>query len=298
MPILLFLNIKGGVAKTTSVVGVSESLAALGHRVLVIDADHQCASSELLLGERRFLGLDHRQSTLHDLLASLLDPEFVPEVLPAFVAKGASNVEEVQPRLSVIPCSFRINDFATNMAKAKRGFHTNDEFQGLWNRRRGVLRTFLTQNFDYTIVDCPPSLAPQVKFLLRVADSYVIPCIPDRISLRGALYLQDRLDKDGFHKDAMGTLWTLYRKQNERHDLVVRMVAKHDGGSGRLSRLPKPFRTVIPNATAIVRALESDEKVPNLRAKYTQEFAGVFAAVAREIIARAPGPAARRSAIA
>ena len=54
MPIIVFLNIKGGVAKTTTAVGVAEAFGWIGRRVLVIDADHRRASSELLLGEHRF----------------------------------------------------------------------------------------------------------------------------------------------------------------------------------------------------------------------------------------------------
>ena len=49
MSILLFVNLKGGVAKTTNAVAVAECLADSGYRTLLIDADHQCMSGELLL---------------------------------------------------------------------------------------------------------------------------------------------------------------------------------------------------------------------------------------------------------
>ena len=48
MPIIMFSNLKGGVAKTTNAVAVAECLAWRGHKTLVIDADHQCTASELL----------------------------------------------------------------------------------------------------------------------------------------------------------------------------------------------------------------------------------------------------------
>ena len=41
MPIVLLVNLKGGVAKTTNAVAIAECLASEGHRTLLIDADHQ-----------------------------------------------------------------------------------------------------------------------------------------------------------------------------------------------------------------------------------------------------------------
>jgi len=285
MPILLFLNIKGGVAKTTTAVAVAETLASMGHGVLLIDADHQCASSELLLGEQRFVSADHHHSTLHDLLAAMLDEEFDAEQIASFVAPDASNVESVRPLLSTIPCSFRINDFPTNMAKAKKGYDP-DRFQAAWRSRGKVLRRWLLDMYHYTIVDCPPSLALQVKFFLRICDAYVIPSVPDRISVRGARWLGERLEKGGFKARALGLAWTLYRDQNERHRAMVGMVGKQAGKTGQFANLPEPFRTIVPNATAIVRAGESEQRVATVAAKYTPPFAKVFEGLAVEIIAR------------
>jgi len=56
------LNLKGGVAKTTNTVAIAECLADQGKKVLVIDADHQCTASELLLGEDLLGRCEHRGS--------------------------------------------------------------------------------------------------------------------------------------------------------------------------------------------------------------------------------------------
>ena len=61
MSILLFVNLKGGVAKTTNAVAVAECLADSGYRTLLIDADHQCMSGELLLGESRLLKCERQE---------------------------------------------------------------------------------------------------------------------------------------------------------------------------------------------------------------------------------------------
>src|ERR1017187_8169201 len=147
----------------------------------------------------------------------MLDDDFGPEQFPAYVVPKVSDIGDGLEKLSVMPSSIRIDDFQTNMAKAKRGFHTNDEFQAMFQRRRGLLRKWLTTNYDFTIVDCPPSIALQVKVFLTVADAFVLPSIPDRLSVRGSMWLLDRIRRSGVKIHPLGTLWSLYREQNKIH---------------------------------------------------------------------------------
>lgn len=81
MSVLMFMNLKGGVAKTTNAVAIAEFLADAGNKVLVIDADHQCAAGELLLGEDRFERCDGRHETLHDLLSAIVKEDYLREIL-------------------------------------------------------------------------------------------------------------------------------------------------------------------------------------------------------------------------
>jgi chromosome partitioning protein len=279
--ILLFVNLKGGVAKTTN--AVAECLADSGYRTLLIDADHQCMSGELLLGENRLLKCEGKKMTLHDMMAAMLDDEFKPEQFDYYAVKNASDIGGGLPNLSVIPCSIRIDDFSTNMAKARRGHKTNDEFLGMFERRRERLRKWLRSNYDFTIVDCPPSIAIQVKTFLSVADSFVVPAIPDRLSVRGSLYLLDRIRRMGYRINGLGTLWSLYREQNGVHRKVVEAVSK---GIEPFNQLPRPFKTIIPNAAKIAEATEPDRKPKNFNAKYTPEFAKLYRTLCEEIIQR------------
>ena len=48
-----------------------------------------------------------------------------------------------------------------------------------------------------------------------VADAFIVPAIPDRLSVRGSLYLLDRIQAGGLSRSrGLGTLWSLYREQN------------------------------------------------------------------------------------
>ncbi len=284
MPIMMLINLKGGVAKTTSAVAIAECLAWQGHRTLLIDADHQCMAGDLLLSETRQLQCEKNRRTLHDLLAAMLDEEFHAGQFESFVTRNVSNISGGMPKLAVLPCSIRIDDFSTNMVKARRGHHSNDEFLGLLKKRRIQLRKWASAMFDYTIIDCPPSISLPVRFLLSVADSFVVPSIPDRLSVRGSLYLLNRIRGHGFKIHGAGTLWTLYRSQNPLHRRVVeaasRRVEPYD-------RLPRPFDVVIPNAAAIVEAAEVENTPTTFRQKYSAEFARLFESLCNEIVQRA-----------
>ncbi len=290
MSILLFVNLKGGVAKTTNAVAVAECLADLGYPTLLIDADHQCMSGELLLGEDRLMKLDHNSRTLHDLLAAMLDDEFTAEQIRHYVVDNASDIGGGLPKLSVIPCSIRIDDFQTNMAKAKRGYHSNDEFLAMFRRRREKLRKWLNEHYDFTIVDCPPSVALQAKVFLSVGDCIIVPAIPDRLSVRGSLYLLDRIEKSGSKLAKLGTLWSLYRQEVELHRRTVK--AAEERIEPWAKQLPPPFETIIPNAAAIARATEPGQSPKSFTAKYTSPFAKLYRSLCGEIIQRSQWQAA------
>jgi chromosome partitioning protein len=199
------------------------------------------------------------------------------------VVKGVSDIDGGLPNLSVIPCSIRIDDFSTNMAKARRGHKSNEEFLAMFRKRRHALHKWLNASYDYTIVDCPPSIAIQVKTFLEVGDYFIVPAIPDRLSVRGSLYLLDRIRRMGIKIEGLGTLWSLYREQNGIHRRVIEAVAK---GVDLYNQMPRPFKTVIPNAAKIAEATEPDRKPRNFNAKYTGEFAKLYRSLCEEIVQR------------
>jgi chromosome partitioning protein len=284
----MLINLKGGVAKTTNAVAIAECLAASGFRTLLIDADHQCMAGELLLTEKRLLPCDRKKATLYDLLAAMLKDEFNSEQIRHCVLNTASNIGGGLRNLSVIPCSFRIDDFSTNMAKARRGFHSNDEFLRLLDRRRKQLRRWLREKAYFTIIDCPPSLSLPVRFFLRIADGFIVPTVPDRLSVRGSLYLLDRLVTAGFSKiKPVGTLWSLYREQNRVHRATIEKTRQ---AIDPYRHLPQPFETVIPNATAIADALDPEKAPASFRQKYTPQFAQLYEKLCEEIRSRTASP--------
>jgi chromosome partitioning protein len=183
--------------------------------------------------------------------------------------------------LSVMPSSLRIDDFQRNYNKASKKFHGNDEFHAVLGRRLRAFRNWLNANFDYTIIDCPPSLAIQVQMLVKVADTYVVPSVPDKLSVRGSHYLVERLRRKQFKIPGLGTLWSLYREQNVIHREMIRLAEHHPE---LFVGLPKAFKTIIPNSTDVARAMESSHKSPDV--KYTPKIASKYRELVGEITAR------------
>jgi chromosome partitioning protein len=229
------------------------------------------------------LQCERRKITLHDLLTDMLDDEFEAQQMAHYVVPDASDIGGGISNLSVLPCSIRIDDFQTNVAKAKRGYRTNDEFHAVFRRRRDLVRKWLGENFDHTIIDCPPSVALQVKVFLTTADSYIVPSLPDRLSVRGSLALLDRIRRMNFRIKGLGTLWSLYRKQNALHGKVIEATK---AGKKPYSLLPPPFATIIPNSAAIAESTEPGRTPASFSAKYTSPFAKIFRSFCAEVLER------------
>ncbi len=281
MPLIMFLNLKGGVAKTSNAVAVSECLASFGKQVLMVDADHQTMASELLLGDKRMAKAESRRQTLHDLLSFMLNDEFNPISIEDYIQKNASNIKPVQENLDCISCSHRIDEFSTNMAKAKQGYQSNEEFLRRLNRLRNTFARWCNDHYEYTIIDCPPTFVIQVLFLLGCAEFFIIPTIPDRLSVRGSLYLLERLRLRGYKKiKCLGTLWTMVRRQVSTHLKIIELEEKQ---SGEYAKMPKPFRTIIPNMSAIADAMELQQEYTSFHAKYQYKPSRLYEQLCEEI---------------
>jgi chromosome partitioning protein len=283
MAVILFINLKGGVGKTTNAVAIAECLASSGKPTLMIDADQQCTASELLLDKWAVSDADRRKRTFYDLIVQMFRPDFEKTQFDGYVARNASNINGGLEHLSVIPCSPRIDDLQTNYAKAGHGFKTRPEFRRLFDRNGGKFSQWLKTHFAFTLIDCPPSLALQVLLLLRVSDTYVIPCQPNYLSIRGAISLREQIQKHGYKRRSLGILWSMCRGNDRKHNEIISERPRQNGHAPT----GLPFDTTIPLAASIARAFEPDAIRPtSFRAKYGSEFAKIYETLVKEMIRR------------
>ena len=150
-----FMNQKGGVGKTTTVVNLAAAIAESGHTVLVIDLDPQ-AHATLHLGVEP----DSLERSVYDVL---LEPESCPDTLI-----------DARERLCLLPSIVDLAAVETEIAA-----HSDRQ-----NRLSRALAT-LAGRFDYILIDCPPSLGLLTLNGLAAAQEVVVPMQAHFLALQG-----------------------------------------------------------------------------------------------------------------
>lgn len=160
MRTIVILNLKGGVAKTATTVNMAAILAKdYGKKVLVIDGDSQCNTTE-------FFGADPRLGNLADVLrcedssfaAVNIQPGNIPGV---FILAGDESLMDLDL--------------------------TKVELQSVQATcLRDMCRALSSRNiYDFCLVDCPPAFNAASAAALLAADEVIIPIKLDAFSLRG-----------------------------------------------------------------------------------------------------------------
>jgi chromosome partitioning protein len=172
-----FLNHKGGVGKTTSVVNVGAGLAILGKRVLIVDLDPQGH----LTG---FLGIDPTtvNKTTYDVLRGDAHPREAI-VRKELSARLSVNGHESQLFMSVMPADMELSAADTTLSRLP------DHHFLL---RRTLLR--VREAYDYILLDCAPSLGLVTTNALVAADKVFIPVQTEHLALESLEGLVSRIE--------------------------------------------------------------------------------------------------------
>ena len=219
--VIPIVNQKGGVGKTTTTVNLATAMAAVGKRVLIVDADPQ-GNASTGFGMSRA----ERGAGCYELMFDGLSVEDV--AVPTQI-----------PDLSIITSSADLAGAEIQLVNMERR-----EFR----MQEALLRS--ARNYDFILIDCPPSLNLITLNALVAADALLVPLQVEFYALEGMTSLLQTVDavRARFNPglEIQGVVLTMYDKRNSLSDAVARDVRAYFGD--------RVYETVIPRNVRISEA--------------------------------------------
>ena len=198
--IIAIANQKGGVGKTTTSVNLAACLGVLEKRVLLIDADPQANATSSL-------GINTNDKGTYQCLEHQLN------ALECIQKSSSPNVDVMPSQLDLVAAEIELVD------KDEREF---------------MLKTALKdikEDYDYIIIDCPPSLGLITLNALTAADSVIVPIQCEYFALEGLGKLMNTIKSiqniQNPKLDIEGLLLTMYDSRLRLSNLVIDEVKTH-----------------------------------------------------------------------
>jgi len=158
---IAFCNHKGGVGKTTSTASIGVAMARQGKKVLLVDLDGQANLTGI------FVSADQVEKSIYN----------------ALVEKEALPIISIEKDLDMVP-----SDLNMSAAEVK--------MSGLFNREMRLTHILakVKGNYDYILIDCPPSLGVVTINAFFAADDIYVPISPEILPLKGMMMIENVLE--------------------------------------------------------------------------------------------------------
>jgi chromosome partitioning protein len=255
--VIATINLKGGVAKTTTTVGLAEVLCGIyDKRVLVIDLDPQTSATVMLIGVEKWLELDTNGNTLSTLFSDAVYREN-NFTLESVLQKDVGGVEAVK-HLDMLPSSPKLIQLQDGIFTMPAGvYNGRPSLDILYN---GIGK--LVNQYDFVLIDCPPNLGYTTLNGLRMANAYIIPTIPDILSTYGIPQIVTSIkklsDETGQPIVPLGIVATKVSNRARIHSRTMKLMRDLSGKpiNGTGLTYPVLFSTYFPESAQMAEAAE------------------------------------------
>ena len=245
--IISIANQKGGVGKTTTSINLSTLLAKKGKKVLLIDADPQGNATSGLGIEKE------QQFSVYDVLIEDIEVE--------------NTLQTTQVKnLDLCPSNINLAGAEVQLVGAE-----NREF-----RLKSKLEN-IKDDYDYIIIDCPPSLGLVTLNAFTASDSVLIPIQCEYYALEGLGQLLNTIElvKTHMNKDLKveGALLTMYDARTNLSNQVVNEVKKYFGDRVYKNVIPRNVRlSEAPSYGMPISLYDPRSKGAKAYEKFAKEF--------------------------
>lgn len=218
--VVSFINMKGGVGKTTLCIGIGEYLSSFENKkILLIDMDPQFNTTQSIMNffnlEDKYLSDFRYNKTVVNLFkrrTSITEQNIC--------VKSDDIIINLNNNLSIIPGSIDLilqdNDSSSPRLKTLKNFINSNN---------------LKDKFDFIFIDCPPTISLYTNSAILASDFYIVPIKIDSYSILGVKLLKDvinelmRNEADyGFNIKPIGKIYTMIDNLTEKTNSIIKSI--------------------------------------------------------------------------
>jgi chromosome partitioning protein len=288
--VIAVANMKGGVGKTATVLGLAESLAAKGAETLVVDLDPQANASICLAGDQFLKTVIEEGNTIDAFIEDRFIRRKMDSALDKRIRTNISNVTHLgrQLPLSLLASSSELRLIERDLifTLTKTGMALDRIIEALYAIIKEELKR-ARKSYEYILFDCAPGISVMTEVSIRLANLVIVPTIPDFLSTYGLNSFCSNLWSGPIADQS-----SLKRPKRQPHVLITRRrpIREHERTSERLrAEAAKDnakfsvFTTEILERAAIAEALGKIDAHPTFSQKWRDGTDIMLADLVREV---------------
>lgn len=182
--VISFINLKGGVGKTTLTVNIGATLAKLHEkRVLLVDLDPQTNATVSVITQEQWRERSLSKQTIYNMFNDYVNGSEDFNIRDAII----SGVSEIH-NLDLLPSSLELIEIQDEIPKLRNQYVNSVDVLG-------NCLSAVKDEYDYILIDCPPNLGTITLNGITISDFYIVPTIPDILSGLGIAMILNRIEK-------------------------------------------------------------------------------------------------------